>query len=68
MPQRDRELANTFDDLHRLTALRELAFIRSHALLSAEKAGGFCSETCSAVQIRCATGDQPEVWSSTTPG
>jgi hypothetical protein len=43
--RRDRELANTFDDLRRSTALRELALIQSHELLSDEEFGRFSVET-----------------------
>jgi hypothetical protein len=51
LQRRDRELANTFDDLRRSTALRQLACMQSHQLLSEEEFGRFSSQTRSAVQI-----------------
>jgi hypothetical protein len=49
--RRDRELADTFDDLRRSTALHQLAFIQSHELLSEEEFGRFSAQTRGAIQI-----------------
>jgi hypothetical protein len=49
--RRDRELADTFDDLRRSTAFRQLALIQSQALLSEEEFGRFSAQTRGAVQI-----------------
>jgi hypothetical protein len=51
MERRDREVAETFDDLRRSTALRQLVLIQSQDLLSAEELGRFSSQTRGAVQI-----------------
>ena len=51
LERRDRELADTFDDLRRWTALRQRALIQSQELLSAEELGRFSGETRGAVQI-----------------
>jgi hypothetical protein len=48
--RRDRELANAFDDMRRSTALRQLACIRSHELLTEEEMARFSPETRGAVQ------------------
>jgi hypothetical protein len=59
-------LADTFDDLRRSTAVRQLALIQSHELVSAEEFGRFGAETRGAVQILL--GDrlaaEPIVWIS----
>lgn len=43
--RRNREIAAAFNDLRRSTALRQLAEIQSHALLSKEELAGFTPET-----------------------
>jgi hypothetical protein len=50
--RRDCKLANTFDDLRRSTALRQLALIQSHELLSEEEFGRFSVEKRGAVESR----------------
>jgi hypothetical protein len=44
-------LANSFDDLRRSTAVRQLACMQSHELLSEKEFGRFSSETRGAVLI-----------------
>ena len=49
--RRDKELADTFDDLRRSTALRQLACIQGHGLLTEEEMSRFGPETRAAVQV-----------------
>ena len=49
--RRDRELADTFDDLRRSTDMRQLACMQSHELLGVEAFDCLSSQTGSAVQI-----------------
>ena len=51
LQRRDRELADTFEDLRRSTEMRQLALIPSQELLSEEEFGRFSSETGVAVPI-----------------
>jgi hypothetical protein len=53
--QRDRELADAFDAARRSTALRQLALIRSHGLLTEEEMGRFTPETREAVRLLAGT-------------
>jgi hypothetical protein len=55
MKQRDRELADAFNDLRRSTALRQLARIQFHDLLTQEELDRFSAETREAVQFLIAT-------------
>jgi hypothetical protein len=48
--RRDKELAYAFDDIRRSTALRQLAYIRSHELLTEEEMSRFSPETRHVVQ------------------
>jgi hypothetical protein len=48
--RRDREIAAAFNDLRRSTALRQLAAIQSHELLSEEELAGFTPETRKALE------------------
>ena len=48
--QRDKELANAFDDPRRSTAIYQLAHIQSHALLTPEEMSDF------SVEVRIAVG------------
>jgi hypothetical protein len=50
LQQRDKELAEAFDDLRRSTAWRQLAVIRSHGLLTEEELARFSPQTQAAVQ------------------
>src|SRR5438105_677068 len=49
--RRDRELADAFDDPRRSTALRQLACLQSHGLLSDEEFARFSPETRDMVQF-----------------
>ena len=51
LEQRDRELADAFNGARRSTALRQLALIQSHRLLTEEEMGRFSPDTREAVQL-----------------
>ena len=51
LQRRDRELTDIFNDLLHSTAVRQLACMQSHDLLSEVAIGLFISETHGAVQI-----------------
>jgi hypothetical protein len=51
LQQRDKELAEAFDDLRRSTAWRQLAVIRSRGLLTEEEFARFSPGTQGAVQV-----------------
>ena len=51
MRRRDKELAAAFDDPRRSTALRQLACIQSHELLTDEEYARFRPETRASVQV-----------------
>jgi hypothetical protein len=51
LQRRDRELADAFDDLRRSTALRQLACLQSHELLTDEEMARFSSETREVVRF-----------------
>jgi hypothetical protein len=50
MKQRDSELGDTFNDLHRSTALRQLACMQFHELLNQDELAGFSAETRDSAQ------------------
>ena len=49
--QRDKELAEAFDDLRRTTAWRQLAILRSRSLVTDEEIARFSPETQGAVAV-----------------
>jgi len=51
LQQRDRELAEAFNDLRRSTAWRQLAVLRARGLLTEEEFARFSPETRGAAQI-----------------
>jgi hypothetical protein len=56
--QRDGEIADAFNDFRRSTAVRQLAAIQLHELLSDEELAGFSPETRNTVQALL------EIWKS----
>lgn len=50
LQQRDQEMAEAFDDLRRSTAVRQLAVIHSHGLLTEEELARFSPETQATVR------------------
>lgn len=50
LKERDRELADAFDDPRRSTALRQLVCLRSQALLTEEEFAQFSAETRGSVE------------------
>jgi hypothetical protein len=56
--QRDRQVADAFNDFSRSTALRQLAAIQLHELLSEEELASFSPETRNTVQALL------EIWKS----
>jgi hypothetical protein len=53
--RRDRELAEAFDDARRSTALRQLACIQAHGLLTDDEMARFSPEAREAVRLLLAT-------------
>jgi hypothetical protein len=53
--RRDRELADAFNDLRRSTAVRRLACIQSHELLTEEELARFSAETRETVEFLVAS-------------
>ena len=51
MNKRDREVAIAFNDMRRSTAVRQLAAIQSHNLLTEEELAGFSPETSKTLHI-----------------
>jgi hypothetical protein len=49
--EKDKELADTFDDMRRSTAWRQLALIRALGLVTDEEFSQFSAETRDAVQV-----------------
>jgi hypothetical protein len=54
--QRDKELAQAFDDLRRSTAIYQLAHIQSHGLLTPEEMSNFSVEIRNAIQFMIGSG------------